>query len=108
MELVKLILRNVFRHKLRSTLTIVGVAVAMLAFGVLRTLVGAWYLGVEASSENRLVTRNKISLIYSMPVAYKTKILQVAGVTGIAYGIWYRGDIQGQKELFPSVCHKRH
>ena len=104
MELIKLILRNVFRHKLRSALTIVGVAVAMLAFGVLRTLVGAWYVGVEASSENRLVTRNKISLIYSMPVAYKTKILQVAGVTGIAYGIWYGGIYKDRKNFFPQFA----
>ncbi len=104
MELIKLILRNVFRHKLRSALTIVGVAVAMLAFGVLRTLVGAWYVGVEASSENRLVTRNKISLIYSMPVAYKTKILQVAGVTGIAYGIWYGGIYKDKKNFFPQFA----
>ena len=108
MELVKLILRNVFRHKLRSALTIVGVAVAMLAFGVLRTLVGAWYIGVEGSSANRLVTRNKISLIYSMPVAYRTKILQVAGVTGIAYGIWYGGIYKDKKNFFAQFGYKRH
>jgi putative ABC transport system permease protein len=104
MELVRLILRNVFRHKLRSALTIVGIAVAMLAFGVLRTLVETWYLRVENSSENRLVTRNKTSLIYSLPLAYRTKILQTAGVNGIGYGTWYAGIYKDKKNFFPTLA----
>ncbi|HTY25426.1 MAG TPA: FtsX-like permease family protein [Desulfomonilaceae bacterium] len=100
MELINLILRNIFRHKLRTSLTILGVAVAMLAFGILRTLVGAWYLGVDASSAYRLVTRNNISLIYMLPVAYRNQILQVAGVTGIGYGIWYGGIYKDKKNFF--------
>ncbi len=104
MELLKLIIRNVFRHKLRSILTIVGIAVAMLAFGVLRTLVETWYLRVENSSENRLVTRNKTSLIYSLPLAYRTKILQIAGVNGIGYGTWYAGIYKDRKNFFPTLA----
>ncbi len=104
MDLLKLILRNVFRHKLRSILTILGVAVAMLSFGILRTLVEAWYVGVEASEANRLVTRNKTSLIYSLPVAYRNRILQVPGVNGIAYGMWYGGVYKEKKNFFPQFA----
>ena len=100
MDLLKLILRNVFRHRLRSVLTILGVVIAMLAFGILRTLVGAWYVGVEASSANRLVVRNKISLIYSLPLAYKNKILHVKDVTQAAYGVWYGGVYKDKKNFF--------
>jgi putative ABC transport system permease protein len=98
--LIKLILRNVFRHRLRASLTILGVAVAMLAFGILTTLVAAWYVGVETSSANRLVTRNKISLIYMLPLAYRNKILQVQGVDGIGHGIWYGGIYRDKKNFF--------
>jgi len=98
--LIKLILRNVFRHRLRATLTILGVAVAMLAFGILTTLVAAWYVGVETSSANRLVTRNKISLIYMLPLAYRNKILQVQGVDGIGHGLWYGGIYKDKKNFF--------
>jgi len=104
MELLKLILRNVFRHRLRSVLTVLGVAIAMLAFGILRTLVGAWYIGVESSSANRLVTRNKISLVYSLPLAYRNKILQVGGVTGIGHGVWYAGIYKDKKNFFAQLA----
>jgi putative ABC transport system permease protein len=104
MDLIRLIVRNVFRHRLRSCLTILGVMVAILAFGMLRTLVDAWYAGVGAASANRLITRNKISLIYSLPLAYKSKIQQVNGVTGVGYGNWYGGVYQDKKNFFPQFA----
>ena len=48
-----LVLRNAFRHKLRTALTVVGIVVAITAFGLLRTIVDAWYAGAEASSSAR-------------------------------------------------------
>ena len=39
----KLLFRNALRHRLRTALTVFGVAVAILAFGLLRTLVAAWH-----------------------------------------------------------------
>lgn len=72
----------------------------MLAFGILRTLVEAWYVGVEASSANRLITRNKISLIYSLPLAYKNKIHHVRDVSGVSYGVWYGGVYKDKKNFF--------
>lgn len=104
MDLIKLIIRNVFRHRLRSILTLVGVAIAMCAFGILRTLVGAWYVGVEASAADRLVVRNKISLIYSIPLAYKNKILHVRGVSGLAHGSWYGGYYKDKKNFFAQLA----
>ncbi len=100
MDLLKLILKNVFRHRLRTILTIMALAMTMTAFCVLRTLVDAWYLGVEAASPNRLVTRNKVSLIYTLPAAYGKRILQVEGVTGIGSGLWYAGVYKDKKNFF--------
>lgn len=104
MDLVKLIFRNVFRHRLRSILTLVGIAIAMCSFGILRTLVDAWYVGVESSAADRLIVRNKISLIYSLPLAYRTKILQVRGVNGIGYGSWYGGIYIDKKNFFAQIA----
>jgi putative ABC transport system permease protein len=74
----KLLFRNAFRHTLRAVLTVVGVAVAVLAFGLLSTLVDAWYAGVSAAAANRLVIRHAISLTFSLPIAYMEKIRAVS------------------------------
>src|SRR6266550_986103 len=55
MYVALLVLKNALRHKLRTTLTIVGIVVAITAFGLLRTIVDAWYAGANASSSGRLV-----------------------------------------------------
>ena len=70
MMLLKILFRNAFHNKLRSGLTILGIMVAILAFGLLRTVIDAWYSGVEAASASRLVTRNAISIIFPVPLAY--------------------------------------
>jgi putative ABC transport system permease protein len=50
MNLFSVAARNVLRNKFRTTLTILGGAVAVLAFVLLRTVVDAWYVGVEAAA----------------------------------------------------------
>ena len=102
--ILKLILRNAFRHKLRSILTIVGVAIAVLAFGLLRTLVGLWYLGAENASATRLVTRNAISLVFSLPISYKDRIRQVPGVKSVSWGNWFGGIYIDEKHFFANYA----
>jgi putative ABC transport system permease protein len=97
----KLTLRNTWRHPLRSGLTILGMAVAVLAFCLLRTVVAAWYSGVSAASPNRLVTRNAISLVFRLPLAYLTKMQSLPGITGLAYGNWFGGVYIDEKNFFP-------
>ena len=104
MFFLKLILRNAFRHKLRAFLTVLGVAIAILAFGMLRTLVGLWYHGVEASSATRLVTRNSISLIFPLPISYKDRIRQVPGVKNLSYGNWFGGVYINEKHFFANYA----
>ncbi len=104
MFILKLIIRNTFRHKLRAILTITGIAIAVLAFGLLRTLVGLWYLGVESSSPSRLVTRNAISLVFPLPLSYKDKIRQAPGVKTVSYGSWFGGIYITEKNLFANFA----
>jgi putative ABC transport system permease protein len=104
MELLKLIFKNAFRHRLRSLLTILGIAIAILAFGFLRTVIGAWYGGVEASSQFRLVTRNSVSLAFPLPVSYREIIQGIPGVTGISYGFWFGGIYIDEKHFFPQFA----
>jgi putative ABC transport system permease protein len=104
MFMLKYVIRNLFRHKLRSILTVVGVAVAVLAFGLLRTLVGLWYSGAEHASDTRLVTRNAISLIFPLPVSYLERIRGVPGVNAISYGNWFGGVYINEKNFFANYA----
>lgn len=104
MEIVKLIIRNSFRHKLRSMLTILGIAIAVIAFGLLRTVVTAWYAGVEASSVDRLVTRDAVSFIFPLPYSYLDKISQIPGVEEVSYANWFGGTYIDKNNFFSRLA----
>ncbi len=100
----KLTWRNAIRHPLRAALTVLGMAVAVLAFCLLRTVVAAWYLGVDAASPVRLVTRNAVSLMSPLPLSYLPKIQAVPGVTGVAYAYWFEGIYIDKRHFFPQFA----
>lgn len=91
MAIVKIVLRNAFRHRLRTILTMVGIATAVMAFGLIRTIVTAWNAGVEASASNRMITRHKVSIIFPVPLVDRDPIGRVPGVTGLSWANWFGG-----------------
>jgi putative ABC transport system permease protein len=102
--LVRLILRNAFRHRLRTFLTVLGIVIAVLAFGLLQTVVDAWYVGVESSSSTRLVTRNSISLVFPLPLTYEQRIRQVDGVRLVSRANWFGGVYIDKRNFFPQFA----
>ncbi|MBI4429783.1 MAG: FtsX-like permease family protein [Ignavibacteriales bacterium] len=100
MRIFKLMFKNALRHKLRTSLTILGIAIAVMAFGFLRTVVTAWYAGVEASAANRLVTRNAVSFIFPLPLAYRDKIARIPGVETVSYMNWFQGVYIDKNQFF--------
>lgn len=104
MESLKLALRNALRHRLRTGLTVLGLVVAIMAFGLLQTVVDAWYAGAEGASNTRLVTRNSISLVFPLPITYRDKIRRVPGVTGVSMANWFGGVYVTEKNFFPQFA----
>jgi putative ABC transport system permease protein len=104
MKVLKLIFKNSLRHKLRTFLTILGIAIAVIAFGVLRTVVTAWYAGVEASSANRLITRQAVSFIFPLPLAYKEKIEKIDGVEEVTFANWFAGVYIDKNQFFARLA----
>ena len=96
-----LVVKNALRHTLRTTLTVVGIVVAITAFGLLRTIVDAWYAGANASSSARLVTRSSVSLVFPLPLTYAPKLRQVPGVTGVTWANWFGGVYISERNFFP-------
>ena len=104
LELLKLLMRNTLRHKLRSALTIFGIGVAVMAFALLRTVVTAWHAGVEASAANRLITRHAVSFVFPLPLAYRDRIAQVPGVSKVTYALWFSGVYIDKNQFFPRLA----
>src|SRR5258708_31267340 len=101
MTLTGLALRNAFlRNKTRSLLTVLGVVISAVAFLFLRTLLTAWYSSAEASSADRVVTRNAISIINPLPLNYAQRIAQVPGVTKVTWSNWFGGIYKDRKNFF--------
>jgi putative ABC transport system permease protein len=100
----KLIARNALRHKLRTLLTVSGLFVAILAFGMLQTVIDAWYAGAASASQSRLVTRNAISLVFPLPLSYEGRIRSVDGVRIVARSNWFGGIYQEPKNFFPQFA----
>ena len=104
MKILKLIFKNTLRHKLRTFLTILGIAIAVIAFGLMRTVVSAWYAGVDASAANRLITRQAVSFIFTLPYSYRDKIANVNGVENVTYANWFSGVYIDKNQFFARLA----
>lgn len=104
MHPLKLILRNALRHRLRTLLTVLGLLVAILSFGLLQTVVDAWYSGSRAAAPDRLITRSSVSLVVPLPAHYRDKIRSVDGVRSVAAANWFAGVYQEPKNFFPQFA----
>ncbi|HWE28560.1 MAG TPA: ABC transporter permease, partial [Polyangia bacterium] len=90
MSFLLLIVKSAFRNRLRTALTALGVAIAIIAFLVLRTIVGAWNAGYENSASDRMITRNKISITFALPLSYVDKVRNIVGDKGaVSYENWF-------------------
>ena len=104
MFFLRLVLKNALRHKLRTALTVAGIVVAISAFGLLRTVIDAWYAGANASSSARLVTRNAVSLVFALPLTYADRIRQVSGVAAVSWANWFGGVYISERNFFPQFA----
>lgn len=105
MNLVTVAAKNVGRNKGRSLLTVLGAAVAIVAFILFQTIVAAWNLGVDAAAKDRIATRHKVSMILPLPKKYMEEIRTVPGVKAAAFANWFGGkEPNNPKEFFASMA----
>jgi putative ABC transport system permease protein len=104
--LTTLALRNVLRNKVRLCLCVLGVAVALTAFVVLRTAVDSWGAAAEGAHRDRLVTRQKMTFIMPLPRRYVADLAAARGADGeplvnrVTYATWYGGKDPARPHAF--------
>jgi putative ABC transport system permease protein len=104
MRIFKLIFKNALRHKLRTALTILGLAIAVLAFGVLRTVLDMWAESVDAAAVNRLITRQAVSFIFPLPYSYRAKIEKISGIEKVSFANWFQGVYIDKNKFFARMA----
>jgi putative ABC transport system permease protein len=86
------VLKNCWRNRRRTVLTIASIGVSMCLLGVVVAMYHAFYLSSPTPAQaSRLVTRNRISLAVEMPLAYQSRIRPVAGVKEVMVSNWFGG-----------------
>jgi putative ABC transport system permease protein len=111
MKYLPYILRHLRRNWIRTSTTVLGMAMCVFLFCVLQTIIQAVDFGLGAGSANRLVTRHAVGLTNNMPVTYRERIKHVPGVKRVAVSNWFAG-MQGSsadgtpdfKNFFPNFA----
>jgi len=99
MRFLPLILRNSWRNRRRTLLTIASTGVSMCLLGVMITMYSAFWLSKPKDYQAlRLITRNRVSLAVFLPLAYRQQIEKVPGVRSVMVYTWFGGIYKDARE----------
>ena len=100
MKFLHLIWCNLKRKKLRTSLTLLSIVVAFVLFGFLSAIQQALVGGVQMAGADRLIVREKVSIINPLPESYKARIDRIPGVDFATHQTWFGGIYQDPKNFF--------
>ncbi len=92
MTLSSFVVRNTFRNKRRSLLTISSIGFSLLLLTLMTSIWRAFYVDqVAPEAARRVITRDRVSLAFFLPAFYREKIRAVPGVVAVAPMTWFGG-----------------
>lgn len=92
MTLGSFIVRNTFRNKRRSLLTMISISFSLLLLTMMICIWRSFYVDqVAPEAVRRLVIRDRVSLAFFLPAYYREKIRSVPGVNAVAPITWFGG-----------------
>jgi putative ABC transport system permease protein len=87
-----LVLKNSWRNKRRTILTVISIGISMCLLGVMIAMFHAFYLSNPSPEQAlRLVTRNRVSFTVFIPLSYRDQIEKVPGVRAAGVSNWFGG-----------------
>jgi putative ABC transport system permease protein len=100
MKFLPLLLANLRRKKIRTTLTVGSFAVALFLFGILGAIRYGFRQGIDIAGADRLVVIGRTSMIQPLPLPYKERLKRTPGVKDVAHATWFGGVYQDPKNFF--------
>jgi putative ABC transport system permease protein len=101
MKFARIVWANLLRKKVRLLLTIGSFAVALFLVAFLAVVRDAFNRGADVAGADRLVVINRTSIINTIPLSYRDKILRIPGVKSITHNNWFGGIYIEEKNFFP-------
>lgn len=84
--------RNAFRNKRRSILTVLSISFSLLLLTFMMTIWRTFYIDQGApNSATRMMTRHRVSLTFFLPGYYREKIRSLPGVVAVVPMTWFGG-----------------
>lgn len=100
MKYFRLVWKNAWRKKIRTSLTVLSVFVAFLLFALLSAMGHAFKGGADVADAERLVVIDKVSLINPLPISYLDRIAAIDGVQSVTHASWFGGYYQEPRNQF--------
>ncbi len=92
MTLGSFVLRNTFRNKRRSFLTMISISFSLLLLTLMICIWRSFYVDqVAPEAARRLIIRDRVSLAFFLPEYYREKIRAVPGINGVVPITWFGG-----------------
>jgi putative ABC transport system permease protein len=99
LRFVSLMFKNSWRNRRRTALTVVSTGISLCLLGVLLAVYAAFYFSKPSAYQAlRLVTRNRVSLAFQMPMYYGDKIRTVPGVREVGMSQWFGGAYKDSRD----------
>jgi putative ABC transport system permease protein len=97
MTLRTFVLRNAFRNKRRSLLTMVSISFSLLLLTLMMSIWRTFYIDQGPPNASKtMITRDRVSLAFFLPAYYRDKIRTIPGVVAVApmtyFGNVYKDD----------------
>lgn len=104
MRFFPLVWANLMRHRRRTVLTTLSVALALFLFASLRSVSTTLDKATEAGSETRMVVRNAMGIVFPLPMSYAQRLAAVPGVSDVSWATWFQGVYQSERDFFASFA----
>ncbi len=95
-----LMIKNSWRNRRRTTLTVLSMTASLCLLGVLFSLYHFFYL-TDAPPEQalRLITYSRVSLAVAIPLSYQQQIARVPGVRAVIPMQWFGGTYKDNRDF---------
>src|SRR5215510_9714347 len=101
MKFLPLILRNAFRNRRRTILTILSISMSLFLVSTLWTLLEQLESPpLTEESATRVLTRHQTSLANVLPISYRDKIRSMPGVRAVSAYQWVGGIYKDPANFF--------